>query len=491
MKHLALYSVDQIKQIEQFLITQKNIEAYDLMFAAGKAVFAEVAQFSKDVPVTVFCGAGNNGGDGYVVAGLACKNGYQVQCFEVGDFLRQSDVAKQAKEFALKNGVDILKYRHVSHVSLDADMIVIDAMLGVGLKGEVREIQHQLIDKINDSDAFVIAVDNPSGVDCDSGDVRGIAVFADITVTFLSYKKGLFLKYGTACCGEIKFSDLGYDYADFLHALKPAFYVLNEDEISHIIPVRNIDANKGDFGNVLIVGGDHGMGGAVIMAAQAACRSGAGKVTVLTRKDHVAPLMTSLPHVMSFAYEGQENLQDSLKGKTLIVIGPGLGQSQWSQELFDFFMTSNLPKIIDADALNLLAKSQQNYDLSNAVITPHPKEAARLLASEVTTIQQDRSLAIENLYKKYGAITVLKGSNSLIFGGDQLHLCPYSDPAMSVAGMGDILTGLIAGLSTQNISLETAVILGVYVHILSAMDVSDQRGEIGICPMDILEALSF
>lgn len=486
MKNLALYSVGQTRQIEAFLTKEKNIEEYDLICAAGSAVFAEVEQFSKDVPVVVLCGPGNNGGDGYIVAGLACQNGYQVQCFEVGDFKKQSDVAKKAKKFAIDNGVNILKY---NGVIIDADMIIIDAILGIGIKGEVRPNHQKLIKEINDSDAFVIAVDNPSGIDCDSGEVLGAAIFADITVTFLSYKKGLFLKYGTSCCGEIKFSNLDCDYDEFLNSLEADSYVLNEDEMSKIIPARNIDSNKGDFGNVLIVGGDHGMGGAVLMAAQSACKTGAGKVTVLTRKDHVAPLMTSLPHVMSFAYEGQENLKDALIGKTLIVIGPGLGQSKWSEELFDFFMKSDLPKIIDADALNLLAKAGAKYDLKNAVITPHPKEAARLLDSDVQEVQQDRRLAIQNINQKYGAITVLKGSNSLIFGGDKLYLCPYSDPAMSVAGMGDILTGIIAGLSTQRITLETAAILGVYMHILSSIEVSDDKGEIGVCPLDVLDGL--
>ena len=190
---------------------------------------------------------------------------------------------------------------------------------------------------------------------------------------------------------------------------------------------------------------------------------------------------------MTKIYDKEEDLPEILKGKTLIAIGPGLGKSNWSRELFDFFMNSDLPKIIDADALNLLSESQEKYDLKNAVLTPDPKEAARLLKRTVAKIQQDRKKSVQDLFNKYQAISILKGCNSLIFTGDQkFYLCPYGNPAMAVAGMGDILTGLIAGFATQNISLGESAILATYQHALAADKIKSKKGEIGLLPMDIL-----
>ena len=484
MQH-PLFSTLQTRQIEKHLIQEQKVAEFDLMYAAGKVVFEELGHHKKTKPIFIICGSGNNGGDGYIVAGLATKDGFDVTCLETGNFSKQSSTAKKAKEFALKNKTNIKPYN--SNIQFPPNSIIIDAILGIGIKGQVKEEQFQLINKINNSKSFVISIDSPSGINCDTGEILGTAIKSDLTITFLSYKTGLFINHGTKHSNQVKFNNLDQNYTNFQKTLKPQYHIISQITI----PPRKLDAHKGDFGNILIVGGDYNMGGAAIMTAMATYKAGAGKVTVLTQKDHISPLITKLPNSMSATYNTKKDLQIAIKDKTMIVIGPGLGQSKWSQDLFDFFINSSFPKVIDADALNLLAKSSKKYNLENSIITPHPKEAAKLLNTTTTKIQKNRPQAIKNLYKKYQTTIILKGANSLILSHDQkLFLCPYSNPAMAVAGMGDILTGLIAGLATQNISSQMAAIFGTYLHALTANKITRKKGEIGILPTDILKNIN-
>ncbi len=269
-----------------------------------------------------------------------------------------------------------------------------------------------------------------------------------------------------------------------------AINFLSKTEISKLIPQRKTDANKGDFGHVLIVGGDQGMAGAIVMVAEAAYRSGAGKVTVLTHEKHFPALISKLPCAMTSSANSTKELQEIIKGKTVIAIGCGLGKSSWSKKMLRFFIKTNLPKIIDADALNLLSTSKIKYDLQNSILTPHPSEAARLLGYNTGQIQKNRQSAIQKLQEKYQATIVLKGSGSLILADNQkLYQCQFGNPGMAVAGMGDVLTGIIAGLVAQKISLDQAAILGVNIHALAGDLVKEKQGEIGILPTDLIKQI--
>jgi NAD(P)H-hydrate epimerase len=252
---------------------------------------------------------------------------------------------------------------------------------------------------------------------------------------------------------------------------------------------RKIDANKGDFGHVLVIGGDYNMGGAVIMTAEAAYRTGAGRVSVLTRKENLTALLLRLPNAMSVNSElvSEKKWEEIFAGKTVIAIGPGLGKSEWARELFLAAMKKNLPKLIDADALNLLSESEKKFDLKNSVITPHPGEAARLLAVSVDEIQNNRELAAQKLYEKYGAITVLKGHETLVCGdGKILHKSKSGNPGMATAGMGDILSGIIAGLMAQGLEAKDAAISGVEIHGTAGDLIAKKQGQIGMIATDLL-----
>ncbi len=249
---------------------------------------------------------------------------------------------------------------------------------------------------------------------------------------------------------------------------------------------RRPDSSKADFGHVLIIGGDFGMGGAVIMAAEAAYRAGAGKVTVCTREENLTALLARWPNAMTVP--ANSTAEKILAGKTVIVIGCGLGKSEWARELLALALSSNLPKVIDADALNILSENKKTFDLSNAVITPHVGEAARLLGISTNDIQKDRELAVKKLHQKFGAVAVLKGKGTLVLGGKNvLHQCPYGNAGMATAGMGDVLSGLIGGLIAQHLENETAAVKGVNIHALAGDLVAKKQGEIGMIPNDLFE----
>jgi ADP-dependent NAD(P)H-hydrate dehydratase / NAD(P)H-hydrate epimerase len=248
---------------------------------------------------------------------------------------------------------------------------------------------------------------------------------------------------------------------------------------------RKADSNKGDFGHVLIIGGDIGMGGAVIMAAEAAYRAGAGKVTVLTKEENISPLLARLPNAMTLPsnFLGEKIFEN----KSVIIIGCGLGKSSWAKKLFEAAMASNLPKIIDADALNILSESKKTFDFSNSIISPHVGEAARLLKISTKEIQKNRESAVKKLYEKFGAISILKGSGTLIFDGKKITKCTHGNAGMATAGMGDVLSGIIGGLVAQRLSNEKSTIYGVNIHALAGDLVAKKQGEVGMMPMDLFE----
>jgi hydroxyethylthiazole kinase-like uncharacterized protein yjeF len=247
---------------------------------------------------------------------------------------------------------------------------------------------------------------------------------------------------------------------------------------------RESNTNKNDFGHVLIVGGDYFFGGAVIMAAEAAARCGSGKITILTKKENFAAILSRLPNAMTTDI----SQKDPFKNKDVIVIGMGLGKSEWSKKLLKMALDSNLPKIIDADALNIISQFKTAPDLKNCIITPHCGEAARLLGVSPKEIDSNRQNSIKKLYEKFGATTILKGSGTLTLGkSHKVHQCQFGNSGMATAGMGDTLSGIIGAFVAQKLTLEEAATFGVNVHSFAGDLVAKQQGEIGMIPSDLLE----
>ncbi|MBP8853332.1 MAG: NAD(P)H-hydrate dehydratase [Moraxellaceae bacterium] len=266
--------------------------------------------------------------------------------------------------------------------------------------------------------------------------------------------------------------------------ITPLAHRLSSLQLAEWLPRRQRDAHKGHHGHVLVVGGNHGMAGAVAMAAEAALRSGAGLVSVATRPEHLMMLNARRPELMCHGITTAADLAPLLARATVVVLGPGLGQDHWAGSLYGAVLDSRLPLVLDADGLNLLA--QQPDSRSERILTPHPGEAARLLETTTKAIQADRFAAVRTLQERFGGTVILKGSGSLIASADGIELCPYGNPGMGSGGMGDLLAGIIGALRAQGLSADTAAAAGAMVHALAGDDAAYVAGERGLIASDLL-----
>jgi len=481
-----LYRAAQLRALDHCAINEFGIPGFQLMRRAGQFAFKQLVRRWPDAKrISIWCGAGNNGGDGYLVAGLAQQRGLSVQLVLMGDEQKLTGDAALACQWAHGCGVKFTRYQN--SVNIDAD-VVVDALLGTGLDQAVRAPFDQAIADINDSQVPVMSLDTPSGICSDTGCMLGVAVQAEMTVTFIALKQGLFTGKGPECCGDIVFDDLAVPEEVYARQ-EPAAIRLDAELLKGVFTPRSRDAYKGDFGHVLVVGGNHGLGGAVIMAAQAAGRVGAGLVSVATRPEHVSALLARCPEVMAQGIAGGDELRTLLVGKTIVVVGPGLGADDWARELLAVVLEASLPLLVDADALNLIAtaddKSRESW-----IMTPHPGEAARLLQCSVADIQADRFAAARAIQLRYGGVVLLKGVGSLVVGSvaEPVVLCDGGNPGMASGGMGDVLSGIVGGLLAQGFSLDRAVHVGMLLHV-EAADRAAVAGERGMQATDLLPYL--
>jgi len=430
--------------------------------------------------ILVLCGAGNNAGDGYVIARLAQQQGMDVKVVSLIDPKKLQGDARQAYHQWRESAVF-----SVNDVALieEAD-VVVDALLGTGLAREVEGSWLNWIDAVNYSGNAVISVDVPSGLDALTGSIKGAAIKADVTVTFIALKTGLFTASGKACCGDIVFDSLDVPDAVYENEVPLAELLIE----NYKLPKRSHDSHKGLHGYVLVIGGNDGMPGAVILAAKAALRSGAGMATVVTRVEHVPAVAAACPEVMVYGSVNGD-LPDLCAEKiSVVAIGPGLGRDAWAHRLLMQTIALELPMVVDADALNLMAENNIQIKIPH-IITPHPGEAARLLSVEsASDVQIDRFTSIRQLYDSVQGVVVLKGSGTLIYDGEQLAVCPYGNPAMAVAGMGDVLTGVIAAFVAQGMSLNQAATAGVCVHA-KAGDLATDGDSRGLLASDVIDKI--
>ena len=490
-----LYKVESVVKLEQIAINQFAIPAYELMKRAGEAVFNVVASnYSQHKKLLVLCGAGNNAGDGYVVARLARQNGFDVRVISLIDPTTLKNEALLAYQGWLSVGGEI----STADLSLiDQADIIVDALLGTGLTREVSGTWAEWITAVNRSSEPVVAVDVPSGLIADTGAVAGSAIQAEITVSFIGLKQGMFTAQANDTCGEIIFNDLALPEEVYTQVAADA-YLVKEADYS-LLPKRKSSSHKGMFGHVLIVGGNTGMPGAVILAAKAALRTGAGLVTIITAVDNLEAISLAVPEAMvrtcgadSLSEVFTEQLVNSV---THIAIGMGLGQDGWSLELLRYCSGLNKTMLIDADALNLMAQHEVSIN-SSLVITPHPGEAARLLSAGKTLnsadIQKDRFKAAKKLHDMFdtggSCVVILKGSGTLIYNGETLKVCSLGNAAMAAPGMGDVLSGIVIALMAQGINISDAAELGVCLHASAAGLVVDDKTR-GLVASDIIGVL--
>lgn len=479
-----LYEPAATRTIDAQAAAILGIPGFALMQRAGAAAYAALRRrWPQAGSVEVLCGRGNNGGDGYIVARLALQDGWRVRVLQVGDPGQlQGDARLAAAEYRQLGGV-VERYRPSQLLQAE---VLVDALVGTGLDRPLQGDWAAAVAALNGSGRPVLALDLPSGVHAGRGEVLGSAVAASATITFIAYKSGLFTGAGAAATGELEFADLGVPAAAFAGVPAQA-RLLGQEQVQAALPKRARDAHKGRHGHVLVIGGEHGMGGAVRMAAEAAGRVGAGLVTVATRAAHCSALLAARPELMCHAVATAAELQPLMQRATVVVLGPGLGQSDWSRAMYAAALRFEGPLLVDADGLNLLA--EQPACNSRWVLTPHPGEAGRLLGQPSAAIQQDRFAAAQRLAERYGGVVVLKGAGTIVQAPASLpQVCRAGNPGMGSGGMGDVLSGVIGGLLAQGLALPEAAAVGVQVHALAA-DRAATAGERGLLAMDLMPYL--
>jgi NAD(P)H-hydrate epimerase len=483
MSITQLYTAEQCRELDLLAIADK-VEGYALMCKAGEAAFALLIQhWPEPIHIHVICGVGNNGGDGMVLARLAKQHAIPVTIHLFGLASQLCGEAKQAYIDAQAAAVNIIKL-NINEVLPWG--VIVDALLGIGLKGNVRADTQQVIEWINSHTLPVLALDTPSGICADTGNVLGAAVKATQTISFIGAKRGLYTAEAVDYIGEVVVDNL--DISPQIFAQVPSIIqLLNIDGAIQKLPKRQASAHKGLFGHVLVIGGNKGMAGAALMAAKAALRVGAGLVSVATLPEHVAAFISAQPEIMVHGVSNTHEVDALLEKATIVIIGPGLGQNVWAEQMLYKAHASGLPLVIDADALNLLSKKIIQAPLNrHCVLTPHPGEAARLLATNITAINVDRFKAAEQLRIQYQATVILKGAGSVIATEAGLAVCPYGNPGMATGGMGDVLSGVIGGLLAQGLSVTDAAQLATVLHAKAADNLAKQHGQKGLLASDVI-----
>lgn len=479
-----LYRAEQVRELDRRAIEDGGIPGYVLMSRAGAAAFAALhRQWPRTGSIVAVCGAGNNAGDGYVIARLAHEHGLTAKVLALVDPARLGGDARRAWQDALAAGIEVLPFDAAGLAEAD---VIIDAMFGTGLSRPVEGDWRTAIEAINAAPAPVLAVDIPSGLAADTGAVLGVAVRAALTISFIGLKPGLFTGRGPDCRGALLFDDLAVPHTLYA-GLEPAARRYVGDDRARLAP-RARSAHKGDFGHVLVIGGDHGFAGAARMAAEAAARCGAGLVSVATRPEHAAVQAALRPEIMFRGVDDPSQLQSLSARADVLAVGPGLGQEDWGRALLDAALACGKPLVLDADALNLLAGNPQRRE--GWILTPHPGEAARLLGCDTAAVQADRFAAARELARRYGGVILLKGAGTLIAQADRPpDVIDVGNPGMASGGMGDVLTGVVAGLLAQGLEPATAARLGAWLHATAADRAATAGGERGLLATDLLGEL--
>ncbi|WP_416885786.1 NAD(P)H-hydrate dehydratase [Marinospirillum sp.] len=476
-----LYSAAAIQTLDRLAI-ETGVSGFSLMQAAARQAW-QLAQrhWPSCQRLAVICGTGKNGGDALMLAVFAQRAGVEVDLYLAQPMQLQIEEVALAWQAIQEAGLkpQLLAAQEVDLAGYD---LVVDGLLGVGLQAALRPPYAEWIERINLSGCPVLALDLPSGLNANTGQPSPIAVVADLTLTFIGWKLGLFTGRGRDYVGALFLADLGVP----ARVTSPPAPLA---ELRGKMPAlqRPASAHKGQQGKVLILGGV--MAGAAILSAQAALRAGAGRVRLLMPPEAVSSVLLAQPELMvqSWTLGDEAGLVAALNWCEVLVIGPGLGQDARSRALFQAALAWSGPRVMDADALNLLAQLGGLLD-AQTVITPHPAEAARLLSCHVEQIEQDRLAAVKQLAQQTQAQVVLKGSGSLIAGAQSgvPDLCPFGNSGMAVAGMGDLLTGCIAALMAQGRTPYEAACQGVLLHA-RAGDQAAGASPIGLLPSDLLK----
>ena len=478
-----LYDAAGTRALEHYATVSLGLTGLTLMERAGRAVFEVLRRrWPQARRLLIVCGAGNNGGDGYVIARLAHAAGLEPRVVMLSAAARLRGDGASAYRAMCEAGITPF----AGNAWFDGIEVVVDALLGTGLERRVEGVYAQAIARINAGSLPVLSVDVPSGIDASNGRCHGVAVRATATVSLVSLKQGLLTGAAPAYTGALEWQAIDLPCAVF-EAVQPTAQSIDHAHLRNLFAPRSRSAHKGDYGHVLVIGGAPGYGGAARMAAEAAVRVGAGLVSLATHASHAASLTAQRPEIMCCAVDTAADLVPLLARATVVAIGPGLGEGAWAQRVWAAVRDCAQPQVVDADALKLLAADP--YQREARVLTPHPGEAARLAGVATQLIQADRYAAAADLCARYGGVVLLKGAGTIIANAGELPLVVRDgNPGMASGGMGDVLTGVIAGLLAQGFAPRLAAAAGACVHAHAA-DCAARAGERGLLAGDLMPEL--
>jgi NAD(P)H-hydrate epimerase len=504
---MKIVTAEQIKNIDRRAIKEFGIPGPVLMENAATAVMTEMEDFFDGLAgmkVGIICGKGNNGGDGLALARRLIIRGVPVRVALLASFGAVTGEAKVNLSILRKTGVEIVQNastRAIADVVAWSDILV-DALLGVGLSTPLKGTYAFAVELMNASGKPLVAVDIPTGINADTGEVMGSAVRADLTVTLALLKRGLVLYPGAQHAGTVRIADIGIP-SEVVEKEKINAHLLNREYAWGLIGRRELDAHKGDFGHLMVVAGSLGKAGAAVMAARGALRAGAGLVSVATPNSLVPIIQQQIFEAMcipsaesidgTFGIGAEDELLKAAAKMNSCAIGPGLSTHYETVQMVRMFVQRlTIPMVIDADGLNALVGSLDVLKKAKApvIMTPHPGELGRLLGISSGGVQKDRIGVASDFTAKYKVILVLKGAGTVIATPDgRLFVNSTGNPGMATGGTGDVLTGMIGSLLAQGYTATQAACLGVYLHGLAGDLAAKEKGEAGMIAGDLIEKI--
>jgi len=502
---LKLYTADEMRAIDDHAIRTVGVSAAALMETAGRATAARAIQMLGTMPgrkILVLCGKGNNGGDGLVAARVLKDAGASVEVVFAGAGGGEGPAADNLRA-AQAMGIPIrFVDEETAATSVGAPDLCIDALLGVGSRGAPAGAIGALVEAANQLSCPILAVDIPTGLDASTGQVPGACINAAVTVTFGCGKIGLFSDPGIRHAGEIHIVEIGFPVIS-VESVSPSAQLLDAQLIVSWLPERTQWAHKGDTGTVVVAAGSRGMLGAAGLSSGATLRAGCGLTKLVVPESLLDTANLITREVIcrpapegpggTFGRAAQEVIVDECSRAKVLAIGPGLGQGPETAEMVCALLPElNIPMVIDADALNILSERKETLTRlkAPAVLTPHPGEMARLTGRSVSEIQAGRLEAARSLAREYGVIVALKGAATVVADpSGEILLNSTGNGGMAAAGMGDVLTGTIAGLIAQGMPPFHAAGAGVFLHGLAGDRCASRRGEAGLAASDLVEEL--
>ncbi|MEQ1793036.1 MAG: NAD(P)H-hydrate dehydratase [Nitrospira sp.] len=507
---MNLVTAAQMQALDRRTIDEARVPGTTLMERAGAGIVACLQQQIgplRGKTVTILCGKGNNGGDGFVVARLLHKQRAKVQVLTMASAKDLSrDAGTMYRQLLRTAGKTVVKpFSSASQTILGSSDVIIDALLGTGLAAPVTGLYAEAIESINQAKRLTIAVDLPSGIQADTGAVLGRAVRADLTVTFGLPKLGLFQNQGIDHSGRVEIVDIGIPSA-YVDAVGSRIQLITAPFVRTALPPRRRSSHKGTFGHAGIIAGSVGKTGAAAMSAQAALRIGAGLVTVAIPASVNDVLESKLLEVMTIpmpdtkartlSRTALDRLKDFIAVRTAVAIGPGLSTHPETVELVQALVRQlDRPSVLDADALNALAGRAALLTECTIppILTPHPGEMARLVTeSSSQSVNEDRIGTATRFARERGCYVVLKGARTVIARPDgMVAICPTGNPGMATAGTGDVLTGMIVGLLAQGLASWEAACAATYVHGLAGDLAAEAVGQTSLMAGDVLDHIPY